>query len=81
MKVTVRYFAVHRETTGVTDEVLDVPEGTSVTELMEELMRRHPDLEDLRRDTVISVNKGIGAGDIGLQDGDDVALFPPISGG
>ncbi|MCK4971465.1 MAG: MoaD/ThiS family protein [Thermoplasmata archaeon] len=81
MKVTVRYFAVHREATGVTDEVLDVPEGTSVTELMEELMRRHPDLVDLRRDTVISVNKGIGTGDIGLQDGDDVALFPPISGG
>ncbi len=81
MKVTVRYFAAHREATGVADEVLDVPEATSVAELMEELMRRHPDLLDLRRDTVISVNKGIGTGDIGLQDGDDVALFPPISGG
>ena len=81
MKVTVRYFAAHREATGVADEVLDVPEGTSVTELVEELVRRHPDLVDLRRDTVISVNKGIGTGDIGLQDGDDVALFPPISGG
>ncbi len=81
MKVTVRYFAAHKEATGVTDEVLDVPGGTSVAELMEELMRRHPDLVDLRRDTVISVNKGIGTGDIDLQDGDDVALFPPISGG
>lgn len=81
MKVTVRYFAAHREATGVADEVLDVPDATSVTELMEELMRRHPGLVDLRRDTVISVNKGIGTGDIGLQDGDDVALFPPISGG
>ncbi len=81
MKVTVRYFAAHREATGVVDEVLDVPDATSVAELMEELMRRHPGLVDLRRDTVISVNKGIGTGDIGLQDGDDVALFPPISGG
>jgi molybdopterin converting factor subunit 1 len=81
VKVTVRYFAAHREATGVADEVLDVPDATSVTELMEELMRRHPGLVDLRRDTVISVNKGIGTGDIGLQDGDDVALFPPISGG
>jgi molybdopterin converting factor subunit 1 len=81
VKVTVRYFAAHREATGVADEVMDVPDATSVTELMEELMRRHPGLVDLRRDTVISVNKGIGTGDIGLQDGDDVALFPPISGG
>ncbi len=81
MKVTVRYFAAHKEATGVVDEVLDVPDGTTVAELMEELMRQHPDLVDLRRDTVISVNKGVGAGDIGLKEGDDVALFPPISGG
>lgn len=81
MKVTVRYFAAHKEATGVADEVLDVPDGTTVAELMEELMRQHPDLVDLRRDTVISVNKGIGNNAISLKEGDDVALFPPISGG
>lgn len=81
MKVTVRYFAAHREATGVADEVLDVPDGITIAELMEELMRQHPDLVDLRRDTVISVNKGIGTDAIRLKEGDDVALFPPISGG
>ena len=81
MKVTVRYFAAHKEATGVADEVLDVPDGTTVAELMEELMQQHPGLVDLRRDTVFSVNKGVGVGDIRLKDGDDVALFPPISGG
>jgi molybdopterin synthase sulfur carrier subunit len=81
VKVIVRYFAAHREATGVADEVLDVPDGTTVAELMEELLRQHPDLVGLRRDTVISVNKGIGTDAIGLNEGDDVALFPPISGG
>ena len=81
MKVTVRYFATHKEATGVTDEVLDLPDGTTVARLMEELMHRHPGLVDLQRDTVISVNKGIGTDDIRLEEGDDVALFPPISGG
>jgi molybdopterin converting factor subunit 1 len=81
VKVTVRYFAAHKEATGVADEVLDVPDGTTVAELMEQLMRQHPDLVDLRRDTVISVNKGIGNNAISLKEGDDVALFPPISGG
>ena len=44
-------------------------------------MRQHPDLVGLQRDTVISVNKGIGTSGIHLKEGDDVALFPPISGG
>ncbi len=81
MKVTVRYFAAHKEATGISDEVLDVPDGITVSELMEELMHQHPGLVDLLRDTVISVNKGIGTGDIRLVEGDDLALFPPISGG
>ena len=81
MKVTVRYFAAHKEATGVSDEVLDVRDGITVAELMDELMHQHPGLVNLLRDTVISVNKGIGTGDIRLEEGDDLALFPPISGG
>jgi molybdopterin converting factor small subunit len=48
---------------------------------MEELFRLHPPLRELHRDTVVSVNRGMGTDGIVLRDGDDVALFPPISGG
>ncbi len=81
MEVTVRYFAAHKEAVGVAKEVLEIPTGTTVEELVKELMRRHPALEGLRRDTMVSVNKGMGADDTQLRDGDDVVLFPPISGG
>jgi molybdopterin converting factor small subunit len=60
---------------------VEVPAGTTVGELVTMLVGRHPDLEGLRRDTVVSVNRGVGSTDIVLRDGDDVALFPPIQGG
>ena len=76
-----RYFAVHKEVAGVAEEVVEVPDGTTVRLLMDELVRLHPEMKALERDTVVSVNRGVGPYDIVLKAGDDVALLPPISGG
>ncbi len=81
MDVRVRFFGAHREIAGTPEETLEVPEGTTVAMLVDRVMALHPALEDVRRDTVVSVNRGMGTPDIVLEDGDDVALFPPISGG
>lgn len=63
------------------EERLEVPDGTTVAGLLGLVFTRHPELEGLRRDTVVSVNRGVGTDDIVLSEGDDVALFPPIAGG
>ena len=81
MEVRVRYFAAHKELAGVPEETVIVPEGTTVEELVQVLTELHPPLEGLGRDTMVSVNRGVGPGDMVLSDGDDVALFPPIQGG
>jgi molybdopterin converting factor subunit 1 len=81
VEVQVRYFAAHREVAGLSEETLEVPEGTTVDELVDRLVERHPDLEALRGDTVVSVNRGVGSKGTVLREGDDVALFPPIQGG
>ncbi|NIP33617.1 MAG: molybdopterin synthase sulfur carrier subunit [Thermoplasmata archaeon] len=81
MEIRVRYFAVHKDETGVSEETVTVPEGTTVEELVTMLIDLHPALEGLRKDTMVSVNRGVGSGDIVLEEGDDVALFPPIQGG
>lgn len=81
MRVTVRYFAAHRDSAGVAEEQMEVPDGTTVGDLLDRLVAIHPRLGELLADTVVSVNRGVGAHDIVLADGDDVALFPPISGG
>lgn len=81
MEVRVRYFAVHKEETGISEETVTVPDGTTVEELVSMLIDLHPALEGLRNDTVVSVNRGVGSGEVVLEEGDDVALFPPIQGG
>ena len=81
MEVRVRYFAAHKELAGVPEETVSVPDGTTVEGLLEFLLDLHPKLGGLRRDTMVSVNKGVGSGKIVLHEGDDVALFPPIQGG
>ena len=81
MEVQVRYFAAHKVLAGVSEETVTVPDGTTVTSLLDVLITLHPGLKDLRKDTMVSVNRGVGSGDIVLTEGDDVTLFPPIQGG
>lgn len=81
MNVKVRYFAAHKEAAGVAEEEVALPEGSTVADLLDKLLGMHPDLEPLARDTVVSVNRGVGGPTVELTEGDDVALFPPIAGG
>ena len=81
MDVRVRYFAAHKELAGISEETVTVPEGTTVAGLFVVLIQLHPELEGIARDTMVSVNRGVGSADIVLDEGDDVALFPPIQGG
>jgi molybdopterin converting factor small subunit len=81
LEVKVRYFAAHREAAGVATEDVTVPLGTTVGQLLDELVLSHPALKALVRDTVVSVNRGVGTVDTVLEPGDDVALLQPITGG
>ena len=81
MRVTVTYFAAIRDAAGTAEERVELPEGSTVDGLLRELHRAHPALGALAGDTLVSVNRGLGAGAMVLRDGDAVALFPPLAGG
>lgn len=88
MKVKVRYFARFRSLTGLSEEEFEVPPGTTVGELMEIIKEAHPALknevfakDDDLADVNVSKNSRYVSFDDVLQDGDVVALFPPVSGG
>ena len=84
MNVTVRYFALLRELMGRESEVLcwDDAEPT-VERLRRHLADRVPARTALLRDgsLLVAVNREYAAGGTVLKDGDEVALFPPVSGG
>lgn len=81
MRVTVRYFAVVRELLGREWEEREVPEGTTVEQLLATLASESPSLARLRRSMMVMVNRRYAKAEHQLSEGDEVALIPPVSGG
>jgi molybdopterin synthase catalytic subunit len=81
MQVKVQYLGMLREFAGRESETLVVPEGTPLGELYATLQQRIPELAEFRHALALAVNYEYSAPDRILQDGDEVALLPPVSGG
>lgn len=81
MKVNVKLFAAFREIVGMKEESLDVREGTTVNDLLDNYIHRFPALEKYREHIILSVNREYGAPARVLREGDEVSFLPPVSGG
>ena len=79
--VKVRLFASVREIVGASEKTLEVPEATSVGELLERFVEQYPRLADTARCCRLVVNRQYVEPSISLRDGDEVAFVPPVSGG
>ncbi|MDJ0735202.1 MAG: molybdopterin converting factor subunit 1 [Nostocaceae cyanobacterium] len=79
--ITVKLFAVYQEAYGVSELTLEFPENTSVEAVREYLIKEHPQLSKWRDVTRFGVNFNFAEPDTILQDGDEVVLIPPVSGG
>ncbi|MGD9963541.1 MAG: molybdopterin converting factor subunit 1 [Thermoplasmata archaeon] len=81
MNVKVKLFSVFREIVGVKEEDLDLPDGITVSGLLDEYVRRFPPLDRYREHIILSVNREYGAPARVLKEGDEVSFLPPVSGG
>lgn len=83
--ITILYFARLRETLGKGVETLDLPRDVrDITGLQRLLAARGgPWAETLGRDRNVraAVNQTMAAGNVAVADGDEVAFFPPVTGG
>lgn len=79
MQVRVLYFGVLKEVLSSNGEGVELPEGTTVAQLMERLRKgaSHPVWSAL----AVAVNREYAAASAVLHEGDEVALLPPVSGG
>ncbi len=82
MIVSVRLFATLREFAGSGELEIEVAEGATVRDAIEEIGRspgmRDP-IEKLK--VVMAVNREYADMDVVLREGDELALIPPVSGG
>jgi molybdopterin synthase sulfur carrier subunit len=79
--ITVKLFAAYQESYAVPELKLQVAEGTSVAAVCDRLIADHPELEQWRDVTRFGVNLQFVDPDTVLQEGDEVVLIPPVSGG
>lgn len=75
-----RLYAVYREAVGVGALVLDVNGKATPATVWAHLRRHHPELSDLPAPG-FAVGDEYVPGDHPLQEGDEVVLIPPVSGG
>jgi molybdopterin synthase catalytic subunit len=83
MIVRVRFFASLREASGLEQESVMLPAGSTVQALLQALAVGHPGLDaPLRaRGVRFAVNRCYALPDTVLKESDEVALVPPVGGG
>ncbi|MCC6905390.1 MAG: molybdopterin converting factor subunit 1 [Anaerolineae bacterium] len=81
MNLRVLFFATLRDRAGVSSTSLTLPDGATVESLLASLAEHFPSIRDNLPVSLVAVNQEYATPDLMLQDGDEVALFPPVSGG
>ncbi len=77
----IKLFATLKERAGAAEIDLELPATTTVRELRAAISRQHPALAELAACSVVSVNREFAFNEDAVQPADEVALFPPVSGG
>lgn len=80
MKVKILAFGVAKDIFQHPSVVLDMEEGTTVEVLKKSLEERFPRLNQLSS-YMIAVNNEYAAGGDTIDQADEIALIPPVSGG
>ncbi|MBD1831542.1 MoaD/ThiS family protein [Cyanobacteria bacterium FACHB-472] len=79
--ITIKLFAAYQEAYGVSELSREFPPNTRVKAVLDSFMTEHPELNKWREFTRFGVNLQFVEPDTIIQDGDEVVLIPPVSGG
>ena len=81
MRVHVLYFAVLRERLKCERETVELADGADVGAARAAVAARHPEIARLMPQIQSAVNQSFAPDGRVLQDGDELALLPPVAGG
>lgn len=80
MKCTIKAFGITKDILGKRELVLEVDSGSTVADLRHRLQGSYPALVGLKS-LFIAVNNSYADDAKPLQESDEIALIPPVSGG
>ena len=81
IKVRVLFFGAARDVAGKSELVFTLKPPATSSSAMEELLAAIPELRKFGRSLLLAVNQEYAAANLEVHDGDELALFPPVSGG
>jgi molybdopterin synthase sulfur carrier subunit len=85
LKVNILYFAKLREAIGVEAETLEINENSKVLDLLNFLKNRDEKWSEYFNDKKnllrVAINQKIVDVNHFISDGDEIAIFPPVTGG
>ncbi|MCW4014062.1 MAG: MoaD/ThiS family protein [Candidatus Bathyarchaeota archaeon] len=80
MKINIRYFGQFRDFTGKREESLEVADGITVEGIREHIRSIYSKIA-AKEEVLVAVNGNFGPLDQVINATDEVAFFPPVSGG
>lgn len=79
--VKVLFFGAARDTVGQTEVDLSLKGNTTAASAFAQVLETFPDLRRFGRSLLFAVNQEYAPTDREIRDGDELAVFPPVSGG
>ena len=81
MEIRVLFFGMLKDLAGAQADSLSLPEGATLSDVLDYYAARFPRLKSLAASIALSVNQEYAPLDTQLHPNDEVALLPPVSGG
>jgi len=81
MRIAVKLFASYRELLGEDELEMELDEGATVGDALDLLKRTYPALAEQGYSPLTACNLKHVSKRHFLQEGDELAIFPPVSGG
>jgi MoaD family protein len=81
MKVRVQFYAQLRELIGAHELALELPQGATVRELLDEVYAQQPQLRAHHKSILIGVGVQFVGRNYKLNPGEEIAIMPPVQGG
>ena len=81
MKMKIRLFATLKDRAGNDHVHVDLPDSSTVEEMLTAVAADYPKLAPALPTALVAVNKAFASTHTPIEAGDEVALFPPVSGG
>ena len=81
VKVRVLFFGAARDAVGCEQIDFDLAPQSTATKAFQELLLAYPALQHFGKSLLFALNQEYAEGNREVHDGDELAVFPPVSGG